>query len=209
MIGRTHPIRAACLAALFTLASASPLFAQFPGLGIKGGANLASQEISGEDGGGDELDSFPALVAGAFMTYRLASWLEFQPELLYSVKGSRFEESGFTATVLIDYLEVPLLARVSRRGNGGMGFYAAGGPYAAFQLRARTRMKFSGSTEDRDVSDDVERADFGFSVGGGVELGHFVFDGRYVHGLTDVDKDRSDGTKITNRAISITAGYRF
>ena len=207
---RAHSIRAAYLAALFTLSFASPLFAQFPGLGVKGGVNLATQKTSGEDAGDDGLKSFPAFVAGAFTTYRLASWLDVQPELLYSVKGSRVEENGFTATVLIDYLEIPLLARVSRHGDGRMGFYAAGGPYAAFQMRARTRTKFSGTTEEIDIGDQVERTDFGLSIGGGVELGHhLVFDGRYVYGLKDVDKDRSDSIKVTNRAISITAGFRF
>ena len=208
MIERTPTFRAACLAVLFALVS-TPLFAQFPGLGVKGGVNLASQETSGEDAGDDGLTSFPAIVAGAFTTYRLLSWLEFQPEVLYSVKGSRFEDSGFTATALIDYLEVPLLARVSRHGSGRLGFYAAGGPYFALQMRARTRMKFSGSTEEQDIGDQVERTDFGMSIGGGVEFGRLVFDGRYVHGLKDVDKDRSDGIKVTNRAVAITAGFRF
>ena len=137
MSDRTHSLRAACFAVLFTLSFASPLFAQFPGLGVKGGVNLASQNIDGDDAGDDGLTSFPALVIGAFTTYRVASWLDVQPELLYSVKGSRVKDGGFTATALIDYLEIPLLARISRHGNGGMGFYAAGGPYAAFQLRAR------------------------------------------------------------------------
>jgi hypothetical protein len=205
-IHRTHT---ACLAVLFTVVSASPLFAQFPGFGIKGGLNLASQKISGQDAGGDDLQSFPALVAGAFMTYRIASWLEVQPEALYSIKGARFEESGFSSTTLVDYLEVPILARVSRRGGGRVGFYAAGGPYAAFQLRGRIRMKFSGSTEELDVTDRIERTDFGLSIGGGVEFGRVVFDGRYVHGLKDIDKEHSDRIKVTNRTIAITAGYRF
>ena len=104
---------------------------------------------------------------------------------------------------------MPALARLSRRGGGRVGFYLAGGPYAAFQLRARIRTKFSDSTEESDSSDKVERIDFGVSLGGGAEFGRLVFDGRYVHGLKDVDKDRTDRIKITNRAVSITAGYRF
>jgi hypothetical protein len=201
-------IRAACIAALIVLASAPPLFAQLPGLGVKGGVNLASQTASGEDGG-EGFARFPALVAGAFMTFRLAGPIEVQPEALYSVKGARVDEAGFRSTAMIDYLEVPVLARVSRRGSGRLGFYAAGGPYAAFQLRARTRTKFGAATEEMDISDAVERADFGVSIGGGVEFRRLVFDARYVHGLKDVDKDRSDDVKLMNRVISITAGFRF
>ena len=197
------------LTALITLTSASPLFAQLPGLGVKGGVNLATEKTSGEDAGDDDFTTFPALVAGVFMTYKVAPGLEFQPEALYSVKGARVKETGFTSTVHLDYLEVPLLARVSKRGGGRMGFYAAGGPYVAYLLRARTRTEFGPSTEELDVSEQVERADFGVSIGGGVEWGRVVVDGRYVYGLRDIDKDHGDGIKITNRAIAITAGFRF
>lgn len=209
MIDQGHILRAARTAVLLVLASTSPVFAQLPGLGVKGGVNLATQETSGEDAGDDGLKSMPALVAGVFMTFPIASWLEFQPEALYSVKGSKFEESAFSSKALIDYLEVPILARVSRRGSGRMGFYVAGGPYVAVQLRARTRTTFGNATEEIDIGDDIERTDFGFAAGGGVEWGSLVFDGRYSHGLKDVDKDRSDDIKVTNRAITITAGFRF
>ena len=201
-------MRAACVAAFLSLVPA-PLFAQIPRIGIKGGVNLASQHTSGESGGDAGLESLPGIVAGAFTTFRIAPWLEFQPEALYSVKGSKIDESGFTSKLLIDYFEVPLLARVSRRGGGRMGFYVAGGPYVAVQLRARTRTSFGATTEEIDISEQVERADFGFSAGGGVEWGRFVFDGRYSHGLKDIDKERTDAIKVTNRAIAITAGYRF
>lgn len=197
------------LTALIALTSASPLFAQLPGLGVKGGVNLATEKTSGEDAGDDDFTTFPALVAGVFMTYTVAPGLQFQPEVLYSVKGARVKESGFTSTAHLDYLEVPLLARVSKRGGGRMGFYAAGGPYFAYLLRARTRTAFGGSTEELDVSEQVERTDFGVSIGGGVEWGRVVVDARYIHGLRDIDKDHRDGIKITNRAIAITAGFRF
>jgi hypothetical protein len=103
---------------------------------------------------------------------------------------------------------VPLLARISRRG-GRLGYYAAGGPSIAFRLRALTRTKFGDATEEIDIADQVERLDFGVAAGGGVEFGSLVVDGRYTHGLKDIDKDKSDGVKITNRAVSLTVGFRF
>jgi hypothetical protein len=203
-------MRAACIAALLTFASAHPLHAQVPGLGVKGGVNLATQKTTGEDAGDDGLQSMPALVAGVFTTFRVASWLEFQPEALYSVKGAKVDEGSFSSKAIVDYLEVPMLARVSRRGSGRTGFYVAGGPYVALQLRARTRTSFSGGTiEEIDIGEEVERLDFGVSAGGGVEWGSLVFDARYSHGLKDVDKDRSADIKLTNRVIAITAGFRF
>lgn len=209
MIDQRHIIRTAALAVLFALASASPLFAQLPGLGVKGGVNLATQKASGDAAEDNDLKASIGLVAGAFMTFRIAPWLEFQPEALYSIKGTKVEETGFTSKLLIDYFEVPMLARVSRRGGGRLGFYAAGGPYVAVQLRARTRTTFGSATEEIDVGEQLERLDFGVSAGGGVEWGSLVFDVRYSHGLRDVDKDPSADFKLTNRAIAFTAGFRF
>jgi hypothetical protein len=104
---------------------------------------------------------------------------------------------------------VPVLARFSKHGAGRNGYYFAGGPFVAFRLRARTRATFSGATEEIDIGEDVERLDFGLTGGGGVEIGSWVFDGRYTHGLKDIDKDKSDSVKVTSRAVSITAGFRF
>jgi hypothetical protein len=202
--------RAGAIAAFLILVSAPPLAAQIlPGLGVKAGVTLATQKTGGEDGGDDDLKAMPALTAGVFMTFPVASWLEFQPEVLYSVKGAKVDETAFTAKALVDYLEVPLLARVSRRGAGRTGFYVAGGPYVALRLRARTRTDFGSATEELDITDTVERLDFGFSAGGGVEWKSLVFDGRYSHGLKDIDADRSDARTLTNRAITVTAGFRF
>jgi len=191
------------------LLSAAPLFAQIPRFGVKGGVNLASQPTTGDDDSDAGLKMSPGLVAGGFVTLPIASWLELQPEALYSVKGSRFDEDGITAKVLVDYLEVPVLARFSRRGAGRNGYYIAGGPVPAFRLRARTRTEFGGATEEIDIADQVETFDVGLAIGGGIELGSWVFDGRYTHGLLDIDKDKSDSVKVTNRTVSITAGFRF
>lgn len=189
------------------LLSPPPAAAQIPGLGVKAGINLASQR-TGDDGEDPGLKSLRGLVAGVFATLPVTSWLELQPEALYSVKGSSFEESGIRADVLLDYLEVPVLARFSM-GGGGLAYYVAGGPFAGFRLRARTRTKFDTATEIIDIDEQVERLDYGLAAGGGVEFGSLVVDGRYTHGMKDVDKDTSDRVKVTNRSVSITLGFRF
>jgi len=78
-----------------------------------------------------------------------------------------------------------------------------------FLLQAKARTRFPGSTEDIDLSDDVQRFDFGLAMGGGVELGRVIVDGRYTLGLSDTDKDTSVPGTSKNRTISFTAGFRF
>lgn len=208
MIHKTGITRTLCITFGLALLFTTPLFAQIPGFGAKGGVNLASQRNTSDDGSEGGLKSLPGIVAGVFATFPVTSWLELQPEALYAMKGARVDEGGIDASVVVDYLEVPALARFSRRG-GRFGYYAAGGPYTAFQLRARTRTKFARATEEIDIGDQVERVDFGMAVGGGAEFGSLVVDGRYTHGLKDIDKDKSDSVKVTNRAVSITLGFRF
>lgn len=182
--------------------------AQGFGLGVKGGVNVATTKIDGEDGG-PKLDARIGLVAGVFATLPLASWLDLQPEALYAMKGARLDLDGVKSTLALDYLDVPVLARIIKRGSGARRYYVAGGPSFGFRLRARSRVDFGTSTEDIDVADNIERADLGVAFGGGLEAGALVIDGRYTLGLKDVDKDKSDTVKVTNRAFSLTVGFRF
>jgi hypothetical protein len=187
------------------LATANPSAAQGHPLGVKGGVSIATQqtEINGER---TSFDSRVGAVAGAFWTLPLGSRLDLQVEGLYTMKGARLSFRGIESTFALDYIEVPVLVR-ARFGSGRTRYYAAGGPSTAFRVRARMRTPFNGSVEERDVADQVEEVDFGIAAGGGVEIGRLVVDGRYTFGLTDVDTDTTSKTR--NRAIAVTAGFRF
>lgn len=195
------------ITAAILLFSTATTFAQIPGLGVKAGVNLASQHTDDDDGEGGGLTTLRGIVAGVFATLPVTSWLQVQPEALYAMKGARIEDGPISASVLVDYLEVPVLARFSRRG-ARLGYYLAGGPFGAVSLRARTRTEFPGATEEIDVSEQVQRLDYGLAAGAGVEFGSLVVDARYTHGLKDVDTETS-GTKVTNRSMSLTLGFRF
>ena len=173
-------------------------------IGVKGGVNISTVNFESAD---DDLtlDWRLGAVAGGFVRFPVLSWLELQPEVLYSVKGGTQEGFGVSSSVLLDYLEVPVLARMPL--GGGRKYFAVAGPYVGFRMRARTRTEFSGSTEEMDIGDSVERLDFGLAVGGGVEIGSLVFDGRYSFSLGDIDAD--DDGKGKNRVVTATVGYRF
>jgi len=186
------------------LLCASPSFAQGFGIGAKGGVNIASEDVQGADSA-PSLDSRVGGVAGAFVTLPLLPWVGLQVEGLYSQKGARLNFQGVDSSIHLDYVELPVLARVRL----GHRYYAAGGPSMAFALRAKTRTSFSGVTEEVDILDQIKRFDFGVAMGGGVVFGKLEVDGRYTLGFTDIDKDKSDATSTKNRTISITAGFRF
>ena len=182
--------------------------AQVTGAGVRAGVNVSTMNNAGGRGEAPVDPQARGVVAG-YLTWRLWPWLELQPEAAYSLKGAKTEESGIVAKALLDYVEVPILARITRGGAGGRRFYGTGGGAVAVLLRARTRAAFGGSTEEIDIGEDVETLDWGVVVGGGVELGAIVMDFRYTHGLRDIDADRSDEVKVRNRVVSFTAGLRF
>ena len=173
--------------------------------GVKGGVNVSTVDFDNPDGS-LTLDWRVGVVAGGFVRFRVLSWVELQPEVLYSVKGGKREDFGVKSAVLIDYLEVPVLARVPL---GGSKYFAVAGPYTGFRMRARTRTEFAGSTEEIDIGDSIERLDFGLAVGGGVEFGAIVLDGRYSFSLSDIDKEAIEGSSAKNRVVSVTVGFRF
>jgi hypothetical protein len=198
--------RIAATALAVVLLAAPSASAQTFQFGVKGGVNFAT--LSVEDGD-SAFDSRIGAVIGGFVTWQAFSWLELQPEVLFSSKGAKVEESGISSNLIVDYLEMPILARYSRPLSDNWRIYVAGGPTLGVRLRARATTEFSGGTEEIDIDDDVEQMDFGVAVGGGVEVGRWMFDGRYTFGLSDIDANASDAATFRNRAISVTAGFRF
>jgi hypothetical protein len=176
--------------------------------GVRGGMNLATNNTIAE-GEGAGLGWQPRGVFGGFLTWRAASWIELQPEVLYSMKGGKREEFDISSKLLLDYLDVPLLARLSRGARGSRSWYVVGGPSFGYLLRARTRADFGNATEEIDIIEDVERFEFSVVAGGGLEFTRVLIDARYTHGLSNIDKLAADGDKMTNRAVSVTAGIKF
>lgn len=192
---------------LLLIAGAGSASAQDFRVGARAGANLATITVAPDDGGA-AFEARTGLVAGVFATWRALSWLEVQPEVLYTSKGAALEQEGIDSQLVLDYVEVPLLARISKR-MPRVTVYAAAGPALAWRVAAKSRTVFSGTTEEIDLAEDVEPFDLGLAAGGGVEAGMFVIDVRYTLGLRDIDADKSDAVTIKTRAVSLSAGIRF
>ena len=186
------------------IASAPAAMAQNKGAGVKGGVNFAKLHIETDE---DDVnfDRRTGIVAGVFYVFPLAPHVSFQPEWLYTQKGAKFAENSDFGLDL-DYFDVPLLLRWDSTTAGESTFNVFAGPSINFRHRARQE----DEEGDRDIRDQVERIDVGLIVGAGVELGRFVIDGRYQHGLREVNKDAvAENFSVKHRAFSIMAGFRF
>lgn len=148
-------------------------------------------------------------MAGAFVTVPLFRGFELQPEVLYSSKGAKLDDEGIQSTLILDYVEVPVLGRMSGNAFRGGRFYVVAGPSFGVRVRAKSKTVFSGSTEEFDISGEIERLDVGVTAGAGLQFGALVIDGRFTYGLSDIDSDKTDAVKVTNRVFSLSAGLRF
>ncbi len=191
-------MRIPVLTLILAIATVAPATAQMS-YGVKAGVNYADVSFDGDVASSGRV----GLLAGGFATIPLFGWLAVQPEVIYTVKGTSVDVADIKSDLIVDYVEVPLLARISIRRK----IYVAVGPAMAFRVRARSRTAFGGSTEEIDLNEDVESFDLGVVGAAGIDLGRWVFDGRYTHGLSDIDA--RDDAKMRNRVLSVSAGIRF
>ncbi len=192
--------------ALSLLLGASNLFAQTPGVGLTGkglkvGLNLA--KFTGSDVSDQKMKTGVAF--GGFITYSFTDLFAIQPELLYTMKGSKVDEvGGGSVSSKLDYLEIPVLFRVQLVGGGNFkpNFYA--GPGIGILLSAKEG--------DLDVKDQTKSTDIGIIGGVGADYlmgtGKITFDIRYEAGLTKF-VDATPAPKAYNSAITFLVGYGF
>jgi len=149
------------------------------------------------------------LIAGGFLTWGISGGFAIQPEALYTQKGVKLDEPGASASVEVSYLDVPVLARYTF-GKGATRGYVFGGPSFNFKLDAKAKSSFEGQDEEEDIGEDVESFEFALVVGAGVEFGHFLVEGRFAEGLTNLARDDEDlEESLKSRTFAILAGIRF
>lgn len=204
-------------------------FAQSVSFGPRVGVNLATQKGVGGDNKdaredfNETVKSNTGLQAGVVLNLAVNDLLSFQPELLFSQKGFKVEESdGGVNMELVrkaSYLEVPVLAKFTFGSEALRGF-ATMGPYAGYWLGGNESFRVNSTEINEDVdfdNEDYNRLDVGGSFGVGMAYqlgaGALNLDVRYSLGLSDVNKYDSNGRdgepKLTNRVFGISLAYLF
>ena len=185
--------------------------------GAKAGLNLAN--AGGADAkaptGADKKFRI-GLNAGFFVTYAFTDLLAIQPEVLYSMKGVKYKATSGdqTETEKVDYIEIPLLLKVSFRTGGNLKPSLLAGPYVGFKAGAKYSLGGTwpaGTPTSGDIK-NVKSTDFGLAFGG--EIGMKMTKGmpflgvRYDLGLSKIDNSAVKRDIKTN-VISIDLGYAF
>lgn len=201
--------------ALALLASSwsAPASAQF---GVKGGRNLS--RFIGEDASGETKAGLN--FGGAFTLLGLGP-ISVGPELYYAQKGGVREQADTTYEIGLDYVEVPLLARLTLPGRF-VRPYVTGGPAYAWRLNCDveaedgTAPAGGGDCTAADFSNReaaIRTADRGVVLGAGLavnvlNLGGVTLDARMVRGLARLSEGQ-EGPDVKNQALSLMLGYSF
>lgn len=183
-----------------------------PMFGIKGGLNVSNH------GGEDATDMHKwktGAVFGVFMTYAFSPQFSIQPEVLYSMKGYKWEDTeiGYKETGKTNYIEIPVLFKYNVPTEGTMSPSLFVGPAIAFLTKAEIDWEEDGETGTEDIKDFIKSSDFSVVFGAGVDFamgeGTVTFDARYTLGLTNLDDDPDSEFDIKNKTWSFMFGYGF
>lgn len=180
--------------------------------GVRAGVN--SMILSGDDT--DDLDRRTGFMVGGFALVDFAGPFALQPELMYVQKGATQEESiggtTITGTTKLDYIEIPVLAKVQLPVQGGFSPHLFAGPTLGFTVTAEAKTEGGGESETEDLSDEASETDVGLALGGGLDVnlaaGTLMIDVRYGLGLSNIDDTEGDQS-VNNQGYMITVGFAF
>jgi len=176
--------------------AAGAVSAQTFNLGLEAGANF-SNLVGSDVSTYENSQSFAAnklgFVGGGFLQLNFSDMFAIRPELLYEQKGNQF--SGSTSGVELDYVEVPVLVKLST-GLPVINPSVLLGPSFSWNTLAQN----AGGTLS-----GINSSDVGLMGGLEFDFGKFLLSGRYEMGLENVQ----NGKNVQNGTFTVLAGYQF
>jgi Outer membrane protein beta-barrel domain len=227
---------------LISFAVSQSVFSQKLGVGLRVNGHFANFSLpkSTEDAftqiGG--LKNLTAISFAIPVEIGLSDMFSVQAEVMYLQKGFTLSTNilgfaSFEGNQKVNYLEIPLMAKLNFLADAPLNISILAGPSFGYALsgRAYSKTTITASNVSQIEDDAVDFKDFNrFEIGAhlGVNLGFkigsgkLVLDGRYLMGLTKLNKNAIDiavptggtgtGTttsneSVTNRGFSVGLGY--
>ena len=190
-------------------ATAGIAHAQSPSFGIKAGASLTNA-VGSATTGANYKNKF-GFHGGFVANLPVSDIFSIQPELLYSMKGYKFNGIDPYSAVTynfkqtLHYIDVPVLARINA---GGLFFEA--GPQIGYLVAAKSSID-DGTVPTRSYSgrDNLRKVDFGYAAGLGYQLPNGPGIGlRYNGGFKNIF-NTYEGAGARNSAFQLYLSYRL
>jgi hypothetical protein len=164
----------------------------------------------------------PTLNFGGYVQIDLTGALSFQPEMLFAAKGHRIRDKDaqpFTDStgevqlpaadrvVLVRYLELPLLLRMSRPTHENTSVYLIGGPSLALRRNAVIREVADAGRHEK-IDDLVNGSDLSYVFGAGLQHRRWLVDARFTRGMRNI-ATFGEPVAVKTGAFSVLMGARF
>lgn len=205
---RARVIGAAFITAIGSVGVAGSANAQT--LAVKAGLNISNITQDATFKPDDELFAGGGFMVGAQIRRAVNRVFQLQIEGLFIQKGNTLrngsEAPDLDDTIVINYIEVPVLARFAVMQWGKNAVSIHGGPTFAFR---------AGTMETNNGWDVVtplklKRFDMGLAIGAQVELTKLIIGARYTVGVSNIFADDPDAygfSRMKNQALTVFAGY--
>lgn len=136
--------------------------------------------------------------------------------MYYSQKGIKASGTIDGITIsgkdVLGYIEIPVLLKfkIPTQGNFSPSLFAD--PYAAFLMSAKEKVEIDGMSEEEDIKDNFNTADYGLCFGGSLDFdigySQLIIDIRYSLGLKKVPLDVEEPDN-KHSVFSLMLGYAF
>ena len=192
---------------VLALSVSSVAAADSPSAGVVAGVNVSSARLSGVDATGITSGTQAGLYIGGFVLEPVTPIVAIQAEAVYSQRHFTVGDTvgSFSATEKWDWIDVPILARISFGRASGRTAYVVAGPGFDFLVRAR---EDAGGISSN-VRDDVKHVNVSIVAGAGISLGKFGVEARYDAGLRDLNQNNALGDNLTVKTRAITIDVRW
>jgi hypothetical protein len=173
--------------------------------GVKAGASLTN--FSGSDS--DNTANKFGFNGGVLANFAFNDMVSVQPEVLFSMKGTKNTDYN-KERVNLSYIDVPVLLKVA---TGATGLFFELGPQVGFLATAKYKLDDNSA----DVKGGFKSVDFGYAGGLGFQAESGPMIGlRYNGGFTKVGKNANlgngisiDAGNVRNSAFQLYVGYTF
>ena len=201
--------------AIVALIGLGSLQAQNVKYGLKGGLNIANLNV--DEAGFPSTSSIVNFHIGGYAEIMINKKFAFQPELLYSAQGAKFDflyDDGAgnlydtENTFKLSYINIPLMFKYYPESK----FFLEAGPQIGFMTAAKLKVKVIGYGSDtQNIDEGFKDLDFGFNLGAGYNISkHAVINVRYNLGLSNIGENaEGENGKVFNRVLSVSLGCNF
>jgi len=185
------------IAAMFVTAVS---FSQQTTFGVRAGANISRWNIT-SIGSDIKSSSLAGLEAGLLADLSVSRSFSIQPEVDFSMYGTKFSSGGSSIEYRVNYINIPVLAKYHL--PQGVSFFA--GPQLGLLISAKGKIE---GEEKQDIKNYLKSTDVFAVIGAeydspiGVSVGV-----RYNHGFVNIYEEEEGSIK--NSSFGISLGYKL